>query len=373
MGDRVQVATRKGLFTVGRGSAGWSVTDTAFLGDPVVLVHTAADGTLYAALQHGHFGGKLHRRAPGGDWEEVAVPVYPERPDDADDVNPNLGEPVPWRLKTIWALADDPRRPGALWCGTLPGGLFHSADGGESWDLVESLWLHPSRKEWFGGGADEPGIHSICVDPRDTERVLVGVSCGGVWASDDGGATWECRADGMRAEYMPPDRAHEPGIQDPHHIEQLPRRTRTCCGAQHHNGIFRSDGRDSRSWTGGRGGSAVATFGFRVRGASGRTRDVAWFVPAVKDEVRIPVDGKRGRHEDHATAAPDLRSPGPPGPARSPHAYDLVFRHALDIDARGERLAFGSTTGSLWISEDQGDSWITVSTHLPPVYAVRFG
>ncbi len=55
------------------------------------------------------------------------------------------------------------------------------------------------------------------------------------------------------------------------------------------------------------------------------------------------------------------------------HAYDLVFRHALDIDATGDRLAFGSTTGSLWVSEDQGDSWQTVSTNLPPVYCVRFG
>jgi hypothetical protein len=55
------------------------------------------------------------------------------------------------------------------------------------------------------------------------------------------------------------------------------------------------------------------------------------------------------------------------------HAYDLTFRHALDIDATGNRLAFGSTTGSLWVTEDQGDSWISVSEHLPPIYCVRFG
>jgi hypothetical protein len=54
------------------------------------------------------------------------------------------------------------------------------------------------------------------------------------------------------------------------------------------------------------------------------------------------------------------------------HAYDLTYRHGLDIDATGERLAFGSTTGGLWVSEDQGDTWHTVSTHLPPVYCVRF-
>jgi hypothetical protein len=54
------------------------------------------------------------------------------------------------------------------------------------------------------------------------------------------------------------------------------------------------------------------------------------------------------------------------------HAYDLVFRHALDVDDTGERLAFGSTTGSLWVSENGGDAWQTVSLNLPPIYAVRF-
>jgi photosystem II stability/assembly factor-like uncharacterized protein len=54
------------------------------------------------------------------------------------------------------------------------------------------------------------------------------------------------------------------------------------------------------------------------------------------------------------------------------HAYDLVFRHAMDVDASGERLAFGSTTGSLWVTENAGDDWITVAEHLPPVYAVRW-
>ena len=55
------------------------------------------------------------------------------------------------------------------------------------------------------------------------------------------------------------------------------------------------------------------------------------------------------------------------------HAYDLVYRHALAIDDTGNRLAMGSTTGSLWTTANGGDSWDTVSTHLPPVYCVRFG
>jgi hypothetical protein len=49
-----------------------------------------------------------------------------------------------------------------------------------------------------------------------------------------------------------------------------------------------------------------------------------------------------------------------------------VYRHALAIDGTGNRLAFGSTTGGLWVSEDQGDHWHAVPARLPPVHAVTF-
>src|SRR3546814_12313593 len=70
---------------------------------------------------------------------------------------------------------------GGLWAGTIPGGLFHSADGGQSWTLNDSLWANPTREKWMGGGYDKPGIHSICVDPRTADRASVGISVGGVW------------------------------------------------------------------------------------------------------------------------------------------------------------------------------------------------
>jgi hypothetical protein len=97
--------------------------------------------------------------------------------------------------------------------------------------------------------------------------------------------------------------------------------------------------------------------------------DTAWFVPAIKDEKRIPVDGRVvvTRTRDGGKSF-DVLTDGLP----QEHAYDLVFRHAMDIDASGDRLVFGSTTGSLWISENQGDSWQCISAHLPPVYCTRF-
>lgn len=96
----------------------------------------------------------------------------------------------------------------------------------------------------------------------------------------------------------------------------------------------------------------------------------AWFVPAEKDATRYPVDGNVvvTRTRDGGKSFTILRDGLPQG-----NAYDLVFRYGLDIDSTGEMLAFGSTTGSLWVSEDQGDHWVNIATHLPPVYCVRFG
>src|SRR3972149_4064401 len=116
-----------------------------------------------------------------------------------------------WHTELVGALGAGPDpEPEPVWCGTLPGGLFRSRDRGASWTLIESLWHHPKRREWMGGGAELPGLHSICVDPRDARTVRVAVSCGGVWETRDGGATWENRAPGRRGAYMPPDRQYAP-------------------------------------------------------------------------------------------------------------------------------------------------------------------
>jgi len=231
---------------------------------------------------------------------------------------------------------------------------------------VRSLWDHPKRKKWFGGGADLPGIHSICVDPRESQRVQLGVSCGGVWTTTDGGATWDCAGEGMRAAFMPPEQALDPAFQDPHRIVQCesdPDRL----WIQHHNGIFKSD-------DGGVTCSEVQTaqpssFGFAVV-VHPEDPNTAWFVPGVKDEKRYPVDGALvvTRTRDGAESFDVLRDGLP-----QQHAYDIVYRHGLDIDAAGETLAFGSTTGNLYVSENRGDSWRCVGNNLPPIYSVRFG
>ena len=351
---KLLVATRKGLFEVDRG-AGWSVGAVHFLGDPVSLaIADPRDGAWYAALNLGHFGTKLRRSADqGATWQELSVPAFPVVPDGGGA-----------SLSDCWALTPGGAdQPGRLWFGSIPGGLFRSDDLGESWTLVRSLWDDPRRANWFGGGRDEPGIHTVFVDPRDSRRVLIAVSCGGVWSTADDGATWEVHTAGMKAEFMPPDKASEPTIQDPHQLARCAAEP-DVVWCQHHNGAYRSVD-CGRTWT------AIhpppSHFGFAVA-AHPSDPDTAWFVPAVKDETRVPVDGKVvvARTRDGGATWTVLRDGLPQS-----HAYDIVYRHALDVDPTGEVLAFGSTTGSLWVTEDGGDHWQTVSNHLPPVYSVR--
>ncbi len=365
MADDILVSTRKGLFTIRRGKSGWMVADGAFIADNVTLaLYDRRDGTSYAAINHGHFGVKLHRKLVGGAWEEIAAPAYPPKPEGLVDLD-GWGKPVNWTTQMIWALeTGGPDEPGLIWAGTMPGGLFRSRDKGASWELIRSLWDMPERNKWLGGGADIPGIHSICVDPRSSKTVRVAVSCGGVWTTHDGGKTWACKAHGMRFDQGPEGVADDPGTQDPHMMVQ-------CQGApdrlwvQHHCGIYIS--RDaSESWQEVK--ALPSSFGFGVA-VHPRDPDTAWFVPGIKDEKRIPVDARLvvTRTRDGGKSFDVLRNGLP-----QEHAYDLVFRHALAIDESGDRLAFGSTTGGLWVSIDQGENWQSVSHTLPPIHAVRF-
>jgi hypothetical protein len=358
MSERILLGTRKGLFDIRRNSRGWEIARTAFLGDPIsMLLRDPRDAALYAGQALGHFGVKLQRsRDDGATWRELPAPAFAKQ--EGNDEGPSVS--------SIFSLeTGGSDQTGLLWCGTIPGGLFLSKDHGESWSLVESLWNAPERQEWFGGGTGEPAIDSICVDPRDPRHVAVAVSCGGVWQTRDGGTSWRLTAEGMYAEYMPPQRRNDQRIQDVHRMVQCEARP-DVLWAQHHNGVFRStDG--AASW---QEVTAIrpSKFGFAVA-AHPRDPDTAWFVPGVKDECRIPVGGKLAvaRTCDGAGTF-EVLSNGLP----QTHAYDIVYRHGLDVDDTGERLAMGSTTGHLWVSEDGGDSWTLVAGNLPPISCVRF-
>lgn len=356
------VSTRKGLFVFERATRGWRIASRHFLGEPVTA--TLADSACkrwIAALRLGHFGVKLHvSDDAGGQWEEVSTPSYPPKP----EADGGAEDPHPWTLDQVWILEGfHPKAPDRLWAGTNPGGLFRSDDGGRTWTLIESLWQMPERKQWLGGGYDIPGIHSICVHPRDSDDIVVGVSCGGAWRTRDGGATWSV-GHGMSADFMPPERRQDPLIQDPHRIVQCASNPEVLW-TQHHCGIWKSIDRGA-TW------NEITTakpsrFGFAVA-VHPNDADTAWFVPAIKDEQRIPVNGELvvTRTRDGGKSFDVFRDGLP-----QHESYDLVYRHAMDIGQDGEVLAMASTTGGLWTSDQAGERWTLAAERMPPVYAVR--
>jgi hypothetical protein len=366
MAETLWVGTRKGLVKYVNAGKDWQYDSLNFRAEPVSMLLDAGGGTVYCALNLGHFGPKLHRSDDNGaSWTEITVPAFSKTEGEGEEKSDGEGEKDKGKsVEQVFCL-EKGHADGELWAGTIPVGLFHSTDKGETWRLVNSLTDMPEAAGWFGGGTDKPALHSICLNDNNKEQLRIAISCGGVWQSNDNGKTWESRAKGMRAEYMPPDQAYDPNIQDPHCLQHSPADPENLW-VQHHNGIFHSTN-GGAEWTE-IDKAGPSTFGFVVAVHPGEP-DTAWFVPGVKDECRMPVNEKLvvTRTRDGGRSF-DVLDNGLP----DKNCFDLVYRHGMDIDASGNRLAMGSTTGNLWISEDQGDSWTELSHNLANIYCVKF-
>lgn len=394
MSDTILLGTRKGTVIIERSPAGWRPRPIAHQGIPVCYAaRDPRDGTLWASLDHGHWGPKLSRSRDGGaTWQDVLSLKYPEGarhiiqylPTPDFDPEAPAGEPE-YRDATVYKIWNvtfgSAVQPGRLYAGTIPGGLFVSDDGGESWELNRPLWNHASRggdlfsgeatseTQWGGTpasidyGVFEPGIHSIVVDPRDSGHMYVAASSAGVLETTDGGKTWAGRNRGMLMDYLPNPLA-EWG-HDPHFVTACPGQP-DHLWQQNHCGVFYSDD-GAKNWAKVSEPASGVHFGFPIvaDAQDGRT---AWVVPARADSERMAIDGGLfvARTTDGGQSWQALRKGLP-----QDNAYDIVLRHALD--AAGDCLCFGSSTGNVYLSEDRGDSWQCLGSNFPPVYSVRFG
>lgn len=357
MKSTILLGTRKGL-VVGRKKGGdWKITEVQFEGVPVSIAYAdERNGTWWACLDHGHWGVKLHRSTDEGrTWAEVVAPAYPE----GAEISPG----TPATTRYLWAMQHGGKaHPQRLWLGTEPGGLFRSDDGGDSFQLVQSLWDHPSRPTgWMGGGRDHAGIHSIVVDPRDEDHLLVGVSVAGVFESTDAGLTWSVRNKGLRAEFLP-DPDSEVG-HDPHLLVAAASNP-DVLWQQNHCGIFRStDG--AASWQEVTEKDGPANFGFAIAVAQDNPEQ-AWVVPGLSDVTRVAVKNALCvcRTDDGGRSWQAFRKGLP-----QDFCFDIAYRHALA--AAGDELVFGTTTGNVFTSADRGEHWKTLSNHLPMVYSVQ--
>ena len=265
-------------------------------------------------------------------------------------------------IKAVWSLA---KSGASLYAGVDPAGLFRSDDGGETWSHLAGLRNHPSRPHWNPGGAGLI-LHSLLPHPDDDRRLWVGISAAGVFHTADGGETWETRNRGTRADFMPEDQRYPEFGQCVHCLVMaagMPDRLYQ----QNHCGMYRSDD-GGRHWTSIEAG-LPSSFGFPAA-AHPRDPSMLYLLPLNGDSAgRYVPDGKAAvwRTRDGGETWEDLRDGLPQG-----NTYFGVLRQAMATDRlEPAGVYFGTSTGSLYASADEGDSWTCVAQHLPTVLSVE--
>jgi photosystem II stability/assembly factor-like uncharacterized protein len=343
MTTRLAIGTAKGaFFLTSEDRRDWTLEEPAFPGWKVTAFARTPGGDYLLATASNWFGAALHRSTDATSWTQIvdgpAWPASRERP-----------------LTQIWTLTTAGRQ---IYAGVDEAGLFSSNDDGHTWQPIDALNEHPSRRHW------EPGLGGLCahrviVDPTNASRVWVGISAVGVFRTDDGGSSWQAKNGGVEPA-SPDGESEEAGwcvhslVIDPDRPDHLWR--------QEHRGVFRSrDGGDSweRIETG-----LPASFGFPI------VRDHSigrlFIVPLTSDEFRLPVDGilRVYRSDD------DGDTWAASGTGLPEATFTTVLRGAMDADQAGG-VYFGTTGGAVYATVDGGDGWTRLPGTFPRITSVR--
>jgi photosystem II stability/assembly factor-like uncharacterized protein len=266
-------------------------------------------------------------------------------------------------LKQIWQIAPGRQAEAdTLYCGVEPAAIFVSRDAGESWSLNEGLWNHPQRPKWEPGGGGLC-LHTILLDPEDMDRMRVAISTGGMYVTEDGGEAWRPSNNGVRAEFLP-EKFPEFG-QCVHKVVQAGSQPDRMF-LQNHWGLYRSDDR-GESWTDIANG-VPSDFGFGLA-IHPRDPNCAWIVPLESDEFRCTPEGKlRVFRTRDAGASWQPMTSGLPQDG----AYETVLRDGLTTDRLDPvGVYFGTRSGKVFGSSDEGGTWTEIVDGLPPVVSVR--
>ena len=344
------VGTDKGLFVVRRDGGRWRIEGPQLAGSSVLHVVQSPDRPqeLHAAVRHNVWGAHLYRSADGGgSWTSLdAVPHHP----------PGRHATA---LKAVWGLAwTDHNR---LLAGFDPAGLFVSDDRGATWQDVPGLNEHETRRAW------EPSrgifaVHSICTGPAGTGRIVVAISAGGAYRSDDGGVTFSPANTGVRAENLP-ERYPVAG----HNVHRIVMHAGTGrLYRQCYNGTYVSDD-GGRQWAEITAG-LPSDFGYAIA-CDPNDEDTVFQVPESGADLRITADAKlrvyRSRDAGRNWASASHGLP-------QEHVYVTVLREAMDTDAATPcGVYFGTSTGHLFASLDGGEHWELVAAFLPRILSVR--
>ncbi len=349
LGVMLLVGTRKGAFLVESGleRAVWSIRGPLCEGWPVFDVsYDRSVGAILAGTGSPWFGPAVWRSTDlGATWTHSSAGLA-------------YGDDGP-RLTRVWNVT---AAGGTVYAGVEPAGLFRSADGGQTWEHVAGLRAHPSTPDWQPGNG---GLicHTIIADPTDPRHLWVGISAVGVFETRDSGATWATRNRGVRADFLP----------DPHpEFGQCVHKVAMAAGEpatlyqQNHCGVYRSDD-GAATWTE-ITGQLPSDFGFPIA-AHPRDPATAWVVPLNgADKGRFVPQGRPAvwRTRDRGRSWSRLARGLP-----EHDAYLAVLREAMAVDElEPAGVYIGTSTGQLFGSADEGDTWAPIAEHLPPIASV---
>ena len=370
MGVVLVVGTQKGAILAHSNDTRqkWDIGDLLFKGWIVTATARDAGGRYYLAATHFVYGAVVMVSDDLTTWRQIEKgPKY-----EASDVGSiehlrmigrsdpaGAGKPPTRTLDQIWTfhVAGD-----RVYAGVSEAGLFRSDDRGESWQPVRGLNDHADREKW-NPGAGGLCAHSVLVDPNNPNRIWVGISAVGVFRSDDGGATWTDKNDGIRQ-----------GVGYCVHGLAQDRDRPDVIYRQDHRGMYRTaDAGDT--WQLIENGLPVSTLYGGDRAAFGfpvvidpRTKAV-YAVPLESDEFHVPHEGKLRvyRSADEGQRWEALASGLPPEAV-----YTSVLRGAMSVDGLSPcGIYFGTSSGSVYGSNDGGDSWSRLPATLPRVLSVK--
>ena len=352
----VMVGTRKGLW-IGRSDdqLTWTWDRPRFLMEEIyscLVDNRGATTRLLVGSGSPHWGPHVYRSDDLGEtWQETPnVMVLPE--------DAGTGVQQVWQLWPGGAA-----EPDVVYAGTQPSALYRSEDRGETFELVRSLWDHPHRSQW-GAGFGGQAIHTILPHPTNPASMVVAMSTGGVYRTDDGRETWAPANHGIAAGFMPEGQQYPEFGQCVHKVTRHPSRPDRLY-AQNHGGVYRSD--DGADTWASIGDSLPSDFGFPVV-VHPHDPETIFVFPNGAGESRFPPEGKARvwRSRDAGDSWDELAQGLPDD------FYSAVVRDAMcadDADQPG--LYLGTRCGNVYASTDSGDSWREIVMHLPDVMVVR--
>ena len=278
-------------------------------------------------------------------------------------------EPLPFgdKFSQVWCLAYS---CGRLYAGTKPATLLASNDRGKTWKKVEELTNHPSAEGWSPGAAGLV-LHTIVTHPNDQKRMWVGISAAGVFATEDGGQTWERR--NRLSNFYSSENVNHPAAPSDGETGLCVHSMIRASGnedllfQQNHHGVWRSrDG--GQNWDDINHG-LPSTFGFPIQNHP-RDSKTVWTFPLNGDATgRYPPNAAAAvwRTKDGGDTWQAMRNGLP-----QTSCYFTVLRQAMTSDEMEPvGVYFGTNSGSVFASFDEGDTWLEIARHLPTVLSVE--